>query len=370
MAVAAAIVGALVVAGVLLEAFETVVLPRRVTRRFRLTRGFYRYTWRPWAALARHIRKLRRREALLALYGPMSLLLLIALWAVGLVFGFALLQWAAGSNIEGSGLGRSFTTDFYFSGSTFFTLGMGDVTPHTRASRALTIVEAGMGFGFLALVLSYLPVVYQSFSRREVSVSLLDGRAGTPPTAAELVRRNIHPQGGNLREILHEWEHSSAEMLESHISYPVLGYFRSQHDHQSWVAALTAVLDATALCQSIEGVPAREEVPARQAQLTFAMARHAVVDLAQVFNTPPRDPPQPRLTPESLAELRRQLAVAGIQLPATADAEQRLAKLRSMYEPYVAALAEYFLVQLPPWFRSSQAHDNWRTSRWGEQFTV
>ncbi|MBZ5627398.1 MAG: potassium channel family protein [Acidobacteriia bacterium] len=364
MDVAAAIVGALVVAGVLLEAFETVVLPRRVTRRFRITRGFYRYTWKPWAAVARHIGKVRRREALLALYGPMSLLLLIALWAVGLVFGFALLQWAAGSNIEGSGLGRSFTTDFYFSGSTFFTLGMGDVTPHTRASRALTIVEAGMGFGFLALVLSYLPVVYQSFSRREVNVSLLDGRAGTPPTAAELLLRNIDPQDGNLREILHEWEHSAAEMLESHISYPVLGYFRSQHDNQSWVAALTAVLDATALCQSIDGAPAR------QAQLTFAMARHAVVDLAQVFNTPPRDPPPPRLTSASLQELRRQLAEGGLQLPATADAEQRLAKLRSMYEPYVAALAEYFLVQLPPWFRPPEAHDNWRTSRWGGQYTI
>ncbi|MBZ5569231.1 MAG: potassium channel family protein [Acidobacteriia bacterium] len=364
MDVAAAIAGVLVVAGVLLEAFETVVLPRRVTRRFRLTRGFYRYTWRPWAAVARHIRRLRRRESFLALYGPMSLILLLALWAVGLVLGFALLQWAAGSTVEGGGNSRTFATDLYFSGTTLFTLGLGDVTPRAAISRVLTVIESGMGLGFLALVLSYLPVVYQSFSRREVNVSLLDGRAGTPPTAAELVRRNIDPQDGNLREILHEWEHSAAEMLESHISYPVLGYFRSQHDNQSWVAALTAVLDASALCQSIDGAPAR------QAQLTFAMARHAIVDLAQVFNTPPRDPPQPRLTPESLQQLRQQLAEGGIQLLATADAEQRLAKLRSMYEPYIAALAEYFLVQLPPWFRPPEAHDNWRTSRWGGQHTI
>jgi hypothetical protein len=365
MVALAAILGTVIVVGVLVEAFETVVLPRRVTRRFRLTRAFYRNTWAPFSAIARRIKKSKLREGLLALYGPMSLLLLIALWAVGLVFGFALLQWAAGSNVEGSGLGRSFTTDLYFSGTTFFTLGLGDVTPHASVSRLLAVVEAGMGFGFLAMVISYLPVLYQGFSRRELNVSLLDGRAGTPPTAAELLRRNSDPQDGNLREILHEWEHSAAEMLESHISYPVLGYFRSQHDNQSWISALTAILDATALCQAgIEGAPAR------QAQLTFAMARHAVVDLAQVFNTPPHDPPEPRLTPESLLVLRSQLAEAGVQLSLTPEAEQRLAKLRSMYEPYVTALAEYLLVPLPPWFRSPQARDNWRTSRWGGPFTV
>lgn len=365
MIVLAAILGAIIVVLVLVEAFETVILPRRVTRRFRLTRGFYRYSWKPFSAIARQIGNIRRRESLLALYGPMSLLLLIALWAVGLIFGFALLQWAAGSAVEGQGFNRSFFTDLYFSGSTFFTLGLGDVTPRVSVARALAVVECGMGLGFLALVISYLPVLYQGFSQREVNVALLDGRAGTPPTAAELLRRNSNPEDGNLREILHEWEHSAAEMLESHISYPVLGYFRSQHDNQSWISALTAILDATALCQvGIEGAPAR------QAQLTFAMARHAVVDLAQVFNTPPRDPAQPRLTGESLEALRVLLAEAGIQLRLTPETEQRLAKFRSLYEPYVAALAEYLLIELPPWIRATTAKDNWKTSRWGERFTI
>ncbi len=365
MATLAAVFGALIVAGVLLEAFETIVLPRRVTRRFRLTRAFYRYTWAPFSGLARRIRNVRRREALLGLYGPSSLLLLLVLWAAGLVIGFALLQWAAGSALDGSGISRSFATDLYFSGTTLFTLGLGDVTPRAGVSRALSVIESGMGLGFLAMVISYLPILYQAFSRREINVSLLDGRAGTPPTAAELLRRNSDPQDGNLREILHEWEHSAAEMLESQLSYPVLGYFRSQHDNQAWLSALTAILDACAVCQA--GVAA---APVRQAQLTFAMARHAVVDLAQVFNTPPRDPQQTRLPPDAFQQLRAQLADAGVDLPANPEVEQRLAKLRSMYEPYVAALAEYFLVQLPPWFRQPQAHDNWRTSRWGGRYTV
>jgi len=361
----AAIAGSVIILLTLIEAFETIILPRRVTRRFRLTPGFYRYTWKPFSACARGIDNVKRRESMLALYGPLSLILLIAVWAAGMIFGFALLQWSVGSTIEGSGLPRSFLTDLYFSGSTFCTLGLGDVTPRAALSRTLTIVEAGMGFGFLALVISYLPVVYGGFSEREVNVALLDGRAGTPPTAAELILRNNDPEHMGLREIFHEWEHSSAELLESHISYPVVGYFRSQHDNQSWVAALTAVLDATALCQvGIVGAPVR------QAQLTFAMARHAVVDLAQVFNTPPRDLETPRLSREALEELRSQLANAGIELQLTPEGEQRLTKLRNLYEPYIAALAEYLLVQLPPWFRASTAHDNWKTSRWGERFTI
>ena len=159
MVALAAIFGALIVVGVLLEAFETVVLPRRVTRRFRFTRASTATTWAPFSALARRIRNLNRREGLLALYGPMSLLLLLALWAVGMLFGFALA--AVGGRLQpskGAGLPRSFTTDLYFSGTTLFTLGLGDVTPRASVSRVLTVLEAGLGFAFLAMVISYLPV--------------------------------------------------------------------------------------------------------------------------------------------------------------------------------------------------------------------
>jgi len=358
-----AILGAVIVGGVLWDAFETVILPRRVTRRFRLTRLFYYYTWKPWAAVSAKISNRRRRESLLGLYGPLSLLHLLALWAVGLVVGFALLQWAAGSNLEGAGTSRVFATDLYFSGTTFFTLGLGDVRPDSTVSRALSVLESGMGFAFLAMVISYLPVVYQAFSRREANISLLDARAGTPPTAAELLRRNMD-HTSSLENILHEWEHWAAELLESHISYSVLGYFRSQHDNQSWIGALTAILDATALCQV-----GLERAPGRQAQLTFAMARHAAVDLAQVYNTPPHRGAE-RLGDQELQLLREQLAAGGIHLKPDPALAWKLAELRAMYEPYVAALAERFLVELPLWYRPADAHDNWRTSRWGGAMTA
>ena len=145
------------------------------------------------------------------------------------------------------------------------------------------MVESATGFGFLALVIGYLPTLLQAFSRRDANVTLLDARAGSPPTAVELLRRHASAHGREaLHELLRDWERWSAELLESHLSYPVLCYFRSQHDNQNWLAALTTILDTCAL--AIVGM---ENVPRRQAQLTFAVARHAVVDLAQIFSTAP-----------------------------------------------------------------------------------
>jgi hypothetical protein len=270
-----------------------------------------------------------------------------------------MLQWALGSPLHGPGGRIGVGTYIYLSGSTFFTLGLGDVTPLGPVGRALTVGEAGVGFGFLALVIGYLPVIYQAFSRREANISLLDARAGSPPSAAELLRR--HGQSmDELGRLLRDWERWSADLLESHLSYPVLCYYRSQHTNQSWLAALTTILDASALVMvGIDGAPTR------QAQLTFAMARHAVLDLAQIFAPgPPRAPDPDRLSPELLRRLRGALAAEGITLREDSAGEERLVTLRRMYEPYVNALAEYLLMVLPPWISATDDFDNWQTSTW------
>jgi len=174
--------GAVLLAVVLWDAFETIILPRRVSRRIRLTKLFYRSTWTPWRGAARLLSG-RRRDAFLSFYGPLSLLFLLALWALGSVFSFGLLQWAAGSAMTVVGGGATgFWSDVYMSGTTFFTLGLGDVVPRATGAKALTVVEAGTGFAFLAAVIGYFPVIYQAFSRREVAISLLDARAGSPPS--------------------------------------------------------------------------------------------------------------------------------------------------------------------------------------------
>ena len=351
-------VGVALILIILWDAFEAVVLPRRVKRRWQLTRLFYRLTWIPWSALARRMRSSRRREAFLSFFGPLSLLMLLCVWAVGLITGFAILQWALSSRLNLPGGAFGFETYLYLSGTTFFTLGFGDVTPVELAGRTLAVIEAGMGFGFLALVIGYLPVIYQGFSRRETSISLLDARAGSPPSGTELLRRH----GKNIDDLdrlLQDWEHWSADLMETHLSYPVLCYYRSQHDNQSWLSALATILDASAMV--IVGV---DGLPARQASLTFAIARHAVVDLAQILNTPPRVPVPERLAPGELGRLHAILTEAGINLRSGQVADEKLAGLRRMYEPYVNALANHLLMPVPAWIPPAEPFDSWQTSAW------
>ncbi len=257
MRLLAVIPGLALILVILWDAFETIILPRRVTRRFRLTRFFYQTAWAPWSGLASSMRNRKRREKFLGLFGPLSLLILLALWALGLILGYAIALWAIDARLN-QNFEPTFADFLYLSGATFFTLGYGDLVPTSRMGQMISVIEAGNGFGLLAIVIGYLPVLYQAFSRREVNISLLDARAGSPSSATEMLRR--HAESGNLDElgsVLYEWEHWAAELLESHLSYPVLCYFRSQHDNQSWLAALATVLNTCALVMvGVKGLPA------------------------------------------------------------------------------------------------------------------
>jgi hypothetical protein len=361
----ATIFGLIIIAVVLLDAFETVVLPRRVTRQFKLTAWFYRRTWIPWKRIAGHIQTPARQQSFLGYFGPLSLIMLLAFWAASLILGFALLQYGAGRHEVLGNEPITFSRIMYHSGETFFTLGYGDIVPTSSLARALSVLEAAMGFTFLGVVIGYLPVVYASFSRREIQISMMDARAGSPPTASELLVRLAGSSDDPtldqvvLDEVLRDWERWAGELLESQLSYPVLSFFRSQHSNQSWLAALTTMLDVTSLL--LTGI---EGVHPGQARLTFAMARHAAVDLAQVVNAH-YDAQQPeRLTDADFAALQDSLAAAGLILRSGDDARQKLAKLRSMYEPYVHAMGKVLMLSVPQWKHSEKVKDNWQAGPW------
>ena len=363
------IFGLLAIGTVLLDAFETIILPRRASGKIRLTRLFYVLTWHPWSAVVARFQNRRLRESGFSFYGPLSLLLLMALWAVGLVFGFGLMFWGLGAPLHDQLGLNPLHSAIYLSGTTLFTLGIGDVTPLNHWARDLVIIEAGTGLGFVAVVIGYLPVLYQAFSRREGSIALLDGRAGSPPTASELLRRHAS-DGGNdaLVTLLAEWERWSAEMLESHISYPLLCYFRSQHDNQSWLSAITAILDTCAVLLSIVECSA-----CRQARLTFAIARHTVVDLLLVFDmqpdvmpkpappgsAPPGDVSKTRLSEPELVRLTEVLCKAGYRLRLEPERLALLRKLRWMYEGQVVALSRHLCMPLPTFVKDEPGRDTW-----------
>ncbi len=335
---------------VLHDAFEVMLLPRRVARRVRLSGAYFRLAWAGWTGIARHVPSGPRREAWLSHFGPLSMLGLFVIWAGLLICGFGLLFWS----LAGAGEARV-AEQIYMSGVTFFTLGYGDVAPTRPATRLLSVVEAGTGLGFLAVVIGYLPVLYQLFSRREAHVIQLDARAGSPPTAAAMLCRHAEADGlAKLDDLLRQWEFWGAELLESHLSYPMLAFYRSQHHNQSWLTAVAAVMDCCALI--LVGL---KELPPLQPRMTFGMARQVLVEMARSFRVEPsRYDGGDRLPPEAYASLLEMLSASGLVWDGGGDAETTLLALRASYEPLLDGLARHLMLPLPGWLPEPGATDH------------
>jgi len=322
----------------------------------------FRALWAVWRFRGSRIASRHHRELFLSFYAQLSLIAVFAAWATGIIVGFALLHWSVGAPMHGTADVHGFPAAIYLSGSTFFTLGLGDVAPSTALTRFLTVLEAGLGFSFLALLIAYVPVLYQSFSPREARITMLDEWAGSPPTAGQILRRAFESRepGAELNRLFQEWERGAADILESHLSYPLLAFFRSQHDNQSWLGSLCAVLDAAALVSA--GV---KGIDPFQARLTFAIGRHTLVDVSQVFSLKPIRDGSERTTAARLEELRRWLVEADVPVEESVEAGERFEELRRLYAPYVAALSEYLVMPLPSLVPAEKARFNWKTTALG-----
>lgn len=342
---------------VLQDAFEVMLLPRRVHRRLRLTWYYFTAAWEGWCYLAARLKPAQRRERFLGVFGALSMVVLFGLWACALILGFGLLEWIAqGANTA------PLTDELYMSGVTFFTLGYGDVVPQTPAARVISVIEAGTGIGFIAIVIGYLPVLYQLFARREAHVIQLDARAGSPPTAATMLCRHAECGGlDKLDDLLREWEVWGSELLESHLSYPMLVYYRSQHDNQSWLTALAAVMDCCALI--LVGV---QDMQPLQARMTFAMARQVIVEMARSFRiAPSRYEGGDRLAQADYERMEALLAEAGVNWAAGPASRDSLAALRATYEPLLDGLRRTLRLALPTWIATGDGEDHWERGHRG-----
>jgi len=336
--------GTIVVLVTLWEAFETMILPRAIMRPGRVTHVFYRSTHWLKRAVVRRTPGRKLRETILAVYGPLSLLILVGLWATLIIVGFGLIHHGLGTHFKETGEPLTLGNLIYFSGSTFFTLGYGDLTPQGTVARGLAVLEAGLGFGMLAAVMGYLPVLYQAFSNREASILRLANRCGGKIDGVGLIVR--YARNGNyegLATTLEDFESWISELLETTVSYPMIAFYRSQREDRSWIGGLTAVLDATTIIQ----LPAATPWPPRlvdQAELTFSMAHRAVQALARALHQRP-DITQRR--DFDIEALTARLARSGIELGE--NAEDRFHDLTRRYEPEVACLADFLTLDLPPW---------------------
>ncbi len=352
--------GGALVAMMLVEIFAAFLLPRRVKRDPRIVRYVFDFAWRPWRRVARAL-PAQAEDTMLGIYGPFGLILNLVMWVGAMMLGYACLEWANGSHLGPGGRAVDFGEDLYFSAATMTTNGASGLAAQTGFAHAIQVITAASGLAVLAIVIGYLPSLYQAFSSREATVSQLDARAGSPPSAGRLLVRSTQRGGWPaLNAYLSSWETWVAELMETHLAYPVLSYFRSQHVNQNWLAAMCTLLDTCAF--TIAAAPTGTVDSAR---FTFAIARHAVADLAYSFHVEPRAPAQDRLPPAALAEVLAQLKEAGVE-PAVDQAtlEERLRGVRALYEPYVNALSERLELALPPWLAPESPTSNWRTTEW------
>lgn len=332
MRIAAGLAGALLVVLMLAEFFVAFLLPRRVKRDPRIARGVYQAVWVPWRMLARRLPPITA-DALLGYFGPLALLLELAVWVFGLVVGYACLQWAGGGG---------FSLDS--SAATFLSASF----EHVGAwHRGIGLLEAATAVGVLFTVIGYLPSVYSAYSLREIAISRLSTRSGAPPSAAGLLVHGWEELEATLREA----ERWATEMMETHLAYPLLAYYRSQHVGQSWLSALTAIVDTSAVVLAAveDGAPA-----ARTAELTYRVGRHALADLAHQL-ADGVDGRERELTEEDATELRSLLEASGLPLVAVEECRERLARLRGEYEANAAALSRRLALWLPPWRPDQQA---------------
>lgn len=339
------------------------ILTRTVTRSWRITRLYYFQTRPLYFRIVRAVPSKKLQNSLLMIYAPLSLLGLIILWGVLLVIGFAMAN--TGFQIAHREGVFTFADSLYYSGVTFLTLGYGDLAPTSDFGRLLAVIEAGTGFVFLASVIGYLPVIYGSIQRREILITLLDSKASSDPTGFELIRR--HAKGGALSllpGLLEKYEQWGSELLEAALSYPIVAFYRSQHDDQNWLRTSTAIMDACALIISNTEADSPEcKVLRFQAKATFASLRHMIVDTAYIFNMPPTTGWRNRLDQHDFDWMMDELET--VDFPLNRDFEA-LQKLRELYEPYVMTISEVLMFPISPWRRRKIELDNWQTAAWDD----
>jgi len=274
-------------------------------------------------------------------FAPAIVVILLIAWIAGLVLGFGLQFHALRDQIHP--VPGNIGTAFYFAGTSVLTIGFGDIVATSGLARLVALAAGASGLGTIALAISFLFSLYASFQRREVEVVTLDARAGAPPSGVSLLE--AYARLGlldDLPRIFVEWEKWSAEVLDSHLAYPLLAYFRSSHDNESWVSALGAVLDAATLVLTTV-----VDAPRGSAQMMFAIGRHTVEDLSNFFRmTVDREPGVERY---EFDEARERLAAAGYRLLGPDESWVAFAKFRSQYAGQLNAMAKWWAAPPTQW---------------------
>ncbi|HXN09472.1 MAG TPA: potassium channel family protein [Candidatus Acidoferrales bacterium] len=333
--------GIIIVFVILFDIFASVLVPRPVRSALLVSAYLRRYTWSAWRALCLGVETPQRRELLLGIFAPLVMVLLLGTWVFGLIlgFGYIFLGLQEGLRPMPADLG----TAMYYAGASVLTIGYGDIVSIHGPARFFSIVAGGAGLATVAVVLTFLFSLFASFQRRETFVVVLDGRGSAPPSGVSLLethaKLDLVPDLPRLFESGQTW---CAEVLDTHLAYPVLCYFRSSHVDVSWLSALGALLDAATLVMSTV-----EDVPKGHAALLHSVGSHLTHDLAKYFRLLGDD--EVLVDRAEFLQARRRLSAAGYSLASEEQSWNEFRKLRAEYASDLNNMARYWVITPAQW---------------------
>jgi hypothetical protein len=335
-----ALVGGAIVILTMSDLFQSVIVPRPVSAR-RPSAIVTRFAWRLVGRLTQGIQNAERREDILGFFAPGLLVVLFILWVVALILGFGAIFYAMRGQLHPVPAG--YWGAVYYAGTSFLTLGYGDVTAVSAAARALSLTAAALGLGTFATVIAFLFTIVGAYQRREAFILALRERTGAPPSGLQLLTALAHLEMlDTIPATFREAETWMSELMETHLAYPPLVYFRSTHDEQSWVGTVGAMLDASSLIvTTVDGGPVG---PAR---LLNRLGRHLVGDFDRFYDVV--DDPQPGIEREEFVQAYRQLAAAGLALRPLETAWRDFAELRASYAGPLNSMATWFRIPPAQW---------------------
>ncbi|GAC1425309.1 MAG: hypothetical protein NVSMB5_19590 [Candidatus Velthaea sp.] len=349
-AAALIVLGIAFIAITITDIFQSVIVPRPAGRRFRPSAYISRFGWQTWRAIAYRMDDNRRREDFLGTYGPLQLVVLLVFWVVMLIVGYGLVFFGLRDQLRPApDLGAA----LYFAGTSLLTIGYGDIIPAGGVARFVSLAAGASGFGVVAIVTTYLFAILGAFQKREAFVVVFTNRAGAPPSGLETIL--IHAKLGleaSLPLTMRDAQAWMAEVMETHIAYPTLTYFRSNHDNISWIGVFGALLDTSTLVITTLDLPAASG----EAAITNRLARHFVNDFSNYFGFEPGD--DIGVERAEFDIVYDKLGAAGIALRPRDRAWEEFALLRSTYAERLNEIARWWLIPPAQWVgdRSIIAH--------------